>query len=522
MRLIIVHHHFRPGGVRRVIEQSAPFLADGRAGAVVLVGGEPPEPGWYEGLVRRLAQVSVPVSWVADRAFAYAAESRLPAAEVRRRVARQLRGIFEGADADGDMVWIHNPGLGRNVVMARELARVCRARGVRVVWHHHDWWFENRWARWAEMRRIRPTSLKDAARSCFPHGEGWMHVGINRRDADRLRRGFPGHAVWLPNPMEYREPRDGPDVTRARSWLTDRLDGDGTSPVWLVPCRFLRRKNMAEAVLLARWIRPEAWLVTTAGASSTDERNTWSRLKAAAAAGDWRVRLSVLDGAGPSAPSVESLLGASEAVVLTSIQEGFGLPFLEAAVAGRPLIGRRLGNVVPDLEGLGLRFPTLYDEVLVSPAWMDWGAEVERQERLFEAWRRGLPRACRGWVRLPAWLHAAAPRGVPFSRLTFTAQLEVLAHPVDATLPRALTLNPWMRRWRDWGVAERLPRISWEEGTLEGLSGTAYAKRFWNAARKAGRTPRSPAATAERVLEGFLRETLSEAYLYPLLWSSET
>ena len=42
------------------------------------------------------------------------------------------------------------------------------------------------------------------------------------------------------------------------------------------------------------------------------------------------------------------MLAASEAVLLTSIQEGFGLPYLEAAAARRPL-------VIPDLTRLSAR-----------------------------------------------------------------------------------------------------------------------------------------------------------------------
>ena len=40
-------------------------------------------------------------------------------------------------------------------------------------------------------------------------------------------------------------------------------------------------------------------------------------------------------------------------MMLTSAQEGFGLPYLEAAALRKPLIARHLPNVVPDLLELG-------------------------------------------------------------------------------------------------------------------------------------------------------------------------
>lgn len=522
MRWILVHHHFRPGGVRRVIEQATPFLVAGRATSVLLISGEAPELAWFHPFARRLSPI--PVSWEVEPALGYAAETRMAGSMIARRVRSFLRRVL-AAGTDEDWVWVHNAGLGRNIILMRELARICRRSRVKVAWHHHDWWFENRWNRWAEMRRLPKLSLRSVARASFPSGPGWLQIGINRRDVARLRRGFPRQTVWLPNPVAF--PAADPTTSiegreRAREWLAGHLDGDRVSPVWVVPCRFLRRKNMAEAVLVTRWLRPDAWLVTTAGASSEDERPTWERFVAAARKEHWRVRVSVLDRAGEGAPSVEDLLAASEVVVLTSIQEGFGLPYLEAAAAGRPLVGRRLPNVVPDLESLGLRFPTLYGELMVSRDWLDWQAEVTRQKQSFAIWRSGLPRGCRQRVRLPTWLETTAVEGVPFSRLTFTGQLEILAASTLGMAHVADRLNPWLVPWRQAAGTAELPRISWDAGAIEKLSGDAYARRFWNAAHRAAASKPASVDAAERVQAEFLRERLGPDHLYPLLWARET
>lgn len=537
---------------------SVPPVARGRFGEVILVGGSAPEPGWLRGLEELLSVHGIPVRWVADDAFGYSAETGYTAAEIRERVRRVLEGFWPSGSggAVGDWVWIHNASLGRNVAMVGELARVCRARGVRVVWHHHDWWFDNRWVRWADMRRLGVRGLGAAARLTLPDGPGWVHAGINRSDVAHLRGGFGRRALWLPNPVEpaCRAGKGGRSVRRqagkagadrdergkggagaegARSWLEEASGVPRGAPVWLLPCRFLRRKNMAEAVLLTRWVRPEGWLVTTAGPSSEDERPAWRRLMQAAEAGGWQVRLSVLAGAGAEAPSVSALMAASEAVVLTSIQEGFGLPYLEAASAGKALVGRRLGNVVPDLESLGFRFPTLYDELWVSSGWLDWPGEVERQRRVFSTWRGGLPRGWQGVLEPPRWLDSAWDGPVPFGRLSFTGQMEVLARPVGLTREAGLALNPELRRWAALAARGRLPVAAGEGDAPDRLSLEAYARRFWRGVASAGRAADGEEGVAHhagarngvvagRVVEGFLKAALSQDRWYPLLWSPET
>jgi glycosyltransferase involved in cell wall biosynthesis len=192
----------------------------------------------------------------------------------------------------------------------------------------------------------------------------------------------------------------------------------------------LRRKNIAEALLLTRWLRPEAWLVSTGGVSSADEQAYAWKLKTAARRHHWPLQLGVLGGGEWKKPSVAELLAASECVLLTSIQEGFGLPYLEAAAAGRPLIARALPNIAPDLERFGFDFPQYYREVQVPPELFDWDAEVRRQKKVFRAWKHNLPPACRSLAVEPALLRRArTPGPVAFSRLTLTAQLEVLAQP---------------------------------------------------------------------------------------------
>ncbi len=525
MRLIIVHFHLRPGGVRRVIELAAPHLAAAlrpRVTEVKLLAGEAPEDSWL-GSFRRLLS-GTPVVCTVDPVLGYLSEQRGGAGEAACKIRECLARILAGPGAADCLVWAHNLGLGRNLPLARELTRVCARQGLRLIVHHHDWWFENRWARWSEMRRAGFLSLKTAAASVFASSPGLRHAAINQADARLLRRHLGSQAAWLPN---LTEPGQLPSPRRTRfagAWLRARIGAD--APLWLLPCRALRRKNIAEALLLTRWLRPEAWLVTTAGVSSADEQAYADRLVGAACQQGWPLLLGALRGAPEGAPSVAECLAASEVVLLTSVQEGFGLPFLEAAAARRPLIARALPNIAPDLALFGLRFPQSYDDVAVSTALFDWQAERRRQERLYRHWLASLPSACRRWAAKPCLLACrSAPASAPFSRLTLTAQLEVLAWPPAQSWDLCAPLNPFLPRWRRRAAAGRLGVSEWPRRAGRWLSGRAYAERFARLAfgrTNASRLPRLKANPAVALQNAFIRDRLQPDHLFPLLWNSCT
>lgn len=516
MRLVIVHYHYRPGGVRRVIELGAPFVA-AAAGAeeVVLAGGELPDEAWLAHFQARLGKRRLRVACC--RAAGYWAEQRQRAEAVAAELNRFCRHLVNDAAAGEALVWAHNQGLGRNLLLTRALTEACAGRGVSLFFHQHDWWFDNRWHRWPEMREAGFRSLAQVAQVLFPEAPVVRHLAINHADTGLLQRHYPQQSGWLPNLMEADAAPMEAEVRQARSWLRRQLGED--APVWLMPCRLLRRKNLAEALLLQRWLRPEAWLVTTGALSSADERAYARRLTEAARGEGWRLRLSLLQGPEKGKPGVAALVAASEAVVLTSLQEGFGLPFLEAAQAGKPLLARALPNIAPDLAQFGFVFPQYYDEILVAPELFGWAAEAQRQRRLFRQWKQRMPRPCRALAPQPAVLaNGGVPAAVPFSRLTLAAQLEVLQQPAEVSWAACVDLNPFLRIWRDLARAGTLRPTTWPRSAERWLSGTAYQRQFRKMMRN--KPDAAPAAgRAEAAQQDFMRLKLSAENLYPLLWS---
>lgn len=518
MKLVIFHYHLRPGGIRRIIELATPHLvreAPHPITRVVLATGAPADRQWHDQFARQLPGVSVEV--MIEPSFNYLSEQGGPPDRITTRLRRALKKLFADSDSENCLVWAHNLGVGRNLLLSRELATACAERDLLLVAHHHDWWFDNRWARWPEMRRFGFRRLADAARAVFPQPGNTLHVAINHADAAILTRHFGKSALWLPNLTEPAPPPPAVRVRSAHRWLRNKLSHD-RAPVWLLPCRSLRRKNIAEALLLTRWLRPEAWLVVTGAASSVDELPYFKALERAAHKNHWRLRLGVLAGDESHKPSVAELLAASEAVLLTSIQEGFGLPYLEAAAAQRPLIARRLPNIAPDLDQFGFRFPQAYGEILIAPELFDWQAERARQQRRFNEWLATMPAFARARVSKPPMLVNDCPCAVPFSRLTLTAQLEVLAHPAHESWAACLSLNPFLETWRQRASDEKLRVTPWPRTAKSWLGGEAYARRFF-AALKSKSLSHPLAFSPEKVQSDFITAKLGARNLYPLLWS---
>jgi glycosyltransferase involved in cell wall biosynthesis len=519
LKLIIVHYHLRAGGVRRVIELAAPHLCRAaRLDSIVLACGEASDRAWNETFVRRAAPARV--EFFIQPAFRYLSEQRHSPAQLRPKIDAAIHRLLNGATGQDCLVWAHNLGIARNLLLTGALATACEHHGVSLVAHHHDWWFDNRWLRWREMQRSGVRSLAAAAKTIFPATKTIQHVAINRADSNVLRRHFRKRAHWLPNLAERATPPTAQRIRQARHWLNHRVGGTD-EPVWILPCRLLRRKNIAEALLLARWLRPKARLITTGGVSSTEEQPYSEKLAAAARRHEWPLHLGILARDQRHQPSVAELMAVSECVMLTSIQEGFGLPYLEAAAAGRPLIARTLPNIAPDLARFGFRFPQSYPDILVHTDLFDWSAEQARQARQFGRWKNQLPVALRWKAGNPDVLIARAkPAATPFSRLTLDAQIEVLAQPVERSWKLCAPLNRFLSVWRQRATRGTLAVTPWPRTADGWLSGQSYAARLLRIRRQ---PPSSPPGAQDAVdaQEDFFEKSLAARNTFPLLWNSE-
>ena len=113
------------------------------------------------------------------------------------------------------------------------------------------------------------------------------------------------------------------------------------------------------------------------------------------------------------------------------------------------------------------------------------------------------------------------PQPVPFSRLTFTAQLEVLCHRAEDSWNLCAPLNPFLQTWKTRAAAGRLQATPWPRGASKRLGGPAYAERFAELLNNIPLRAAKPGASLA-AQEEFIRERLDAAHLFPLLWATET
>jgi glycosyltransferase involved in cell wall biosynthesis len=390
--------------------------------------------------------LGIPADFIHEPACDYFSNQEETPKTISEKIRHALWRAVRETGSSRTLIWFQNPALARNAMLCREVAKFSRETGAALILHHHDFWCAGRWARWSELEQCDCPDLSSTAEALFASGTRSTHAGINLQDFHTLKRFFPASAFHLPNPVVRPGQSCQAQIDAAKAWVAKELKTDG--PLWIYPTRFLRRKNLLEAILLTRWLRPEAILATTSGHYSQDEANYAHDLKQAAAQRDWKVHFGLLDK--PGAPQVANILKIAEAVVHTSVQEGFGMSFVETAATGTPLIARAIPAVMPDLSAMGFEYPQLYNDIQIAPELFDVAAEIQRQAILVNSTRYGLPIHFQNIF--PSL--ATDTRGpFFFSRLTRTAQLEVLSHSATESWKICKPLNPCLEKFRHTRLA---------------------------------------------------------------------
>lgn len=430
MQLVVFHYHDRPGGVREVIWRGLPMLLERMPGVdrVVLVMGQMTDPGWVAALAVRLGPVAMRVEVRADFGYRSGGEQDMEVESVR-----VFRSILS---EPGTVVWAHNLSVGRNIPLLMALPVWCAAAGARLWMHHHDWWWDGRWGRWEEWRAAGVADLAKALEWSVPAGENVSHFCVNRADVAWVRRQAGGAVRWVGNPLPELSMPDARSFREARSWLRDLTGG---REVWVAPVRALRRKNLAEALYLAVGRGGDVAVVTSGGAGAGVEGPAWERLRNEAREKGWFFFPSVMDRTAPDGArfggSIQALMAAADVVVMPSLQEGFGLPYLEAAALGKPLLAREVPGVAENLSGIGCALRGVYAGLPVAADRFDFAAEKRRCALAWDRVAAGLPEEVRGFsgegaVGVGGWSDSRA-EAVDFGALTLTAQLEVLSGKSD-------------------------------------------------------------------------------------------
>ncbi len=380
MNLAIIHYHLHRGGVTRVIENQLAALdtvlpAEPPWRAAVLHGGRCE--GWNPQMASRLRALRVTLHAVPELGY-----DHLRPAGAEGGPAALLTAVMNvlaelGFAPAGTIIHAHNHSLGKNAALP-EVLPVLAEHGYALLLEPHDFAEDFRPENYALLRRMA------ADGTLYPQAPHVHYAVLNRRDQNILEAcGVPaGRLHLLPNPV----PGTGnlPPRGDARARLAERFDVPPDARFLLYPVRCIRRKNIGEALLMAALAPAGAILGLTLAPRNPVEVPYYQRWKRLAAELDLPCRFEV---GGPGGLSFLENLAAADAIVTTSVAEGFGMAVLEAWLAGCPLVGRDLPEINADFRAAGLRLDGLSPSLRVP---VDWVGRAAFHERFAAAYRRAL------------------------------------------------------------------------------------------------------------------------------------
>lgn len=221
-----------------------------------------------------------------------------------------------------------------------------------ILWHHDLAWMTPRYR--AELHDGYPWDL---LRTAWPGVEQVTISGYRRQELAELMNLPPEQIRVIPN---------GVDISRflkletLTSHLVERLDILSAQPILLLPVRITPRKNIELGLQILAEIRqrePHARLIVTGplGPHNAANLSYFERLQSL------RTSLSLEGSVFFLAELVPSILPdevvsdfykLADALLLPSREEGFGIPLLEAGLAGLPVFCAD----IPPLRDLGLDF----------------------------------------------------------------------------------------------------------------------------------------------------------------------
>jgi len=352
MNLDILHYHLQPGGVTRIIESQLTVLKESpRISALRLVVGSAPNGAAYPS-VRLVVEPTLdylPENWPSER---------------YRSEAAKLEEFFGSRLGTAEIVHAHNPTLGKNPLLTYVLSRMAES-GQALFYHCHDF-AERRPDRSGFLERVLGDCLgRDPRAVTYPDSPTCRFGVLNSRDFDfLLGLGIAGERIhFLPNPVQFEEEELSLDPKECRDRICRRFGLLEKPTIFLYPVRVIRRKNIGELILFSRLFAGRAfWLVTMAPHNPV-ERDEYERWKAFVR----ETRAPVAFEAGSKLP-FPVLMSGADRIVTTSVQEGFGMSYLESWLFGKPVVGRDIGYVTRDFVQEGLILDHLYSGITVRTA----------------------------------------------------------------------------------------------------------------------------------------------------------
>ncbi len=383
MQIAIAHYHLNRGGVTQVIANHLRALdvavPDGERLRVLLLYGGRRE-GWPEDLPAECPRLDIQLAEVPELEYDDGKVSDIEPLSLQFRIEDVLgRNGFEPEET---LLHIHNHALGKNTSVPVAAALLAR-KGVRLLLQVHDFAEDFRPDLYRKLVSLtaREGDTATLPELLYPQAPQIHYAVLNGRDRNVLANAGVEESQlhWLPNPVAAFG--ELPSQDEARTKLAERFGIASDVPLLLYPVRGIRRKNLGEMLLCSAALGDAASFAVTLTPMNPAERvshDAWRTLAE-------KLGLSCYFGVGDAdGLSFTENISAADAIVTTSVAEGFGMVYLEAWLAGRPLVGRNLPEITDDFVAQGLRLDAMYDSLAVPLDWIGEQALRGSVARIFE------------------------------------------------------------------------------------------------------------------------------------------
>lgn len=442
MNIVILHHHLNRGGVTQVIVNHLRALNEvaddcGSCRVGIVFGGR--QEDWPDDLQSQIPGVELSLHVVPDIDY----DTDVVVTPRPDNLAKQLATAMEqaGFRPEDTVLHVHNHSLGKNISLPGALGQLARD-GYALLLHIHDFAED---FRPDNYRRLRQTvGDGDPGRlhaALYPQAAHIHYAALNGRDLQVLRSaGVPESRLHaLPNPVA--DFGKLPPQSHARAEVQEHFPDIADGGYILYPVRAIRRKNLGEALLWSAAASGVHIGVTKPPLNPIEQPayQTWRKLAS-------ELSLPVVFDVG-DAPGLtfHDNVAAADAFITTSVAEGFGMVFLEAWLADRPLVGRNLPEITEDYVSAGVNLNALYERLAIP---VDWIGEDAFRRGMQETYGKvmsdfGQPQPVE--EALGRQIDALAEDGaVDFAYLTTSLQQDVIRSVADDAQRREslLSVNP--------------------------------------------------------------------------------
>ncbi len=452
MQLVLLHYHLNRGGVTSVVEnhlRSLALLPTNRVPTrvAIVTGGR--AAAWNhevaEDLPFECSLITVPELEYDHLSIG------------RGSLYKALQSVLQTFDRDSTILHVHNHSLGKNAAIASVLGRLAD-EGWRQLLQIHDFAEDLRPANYQHLLS-QADSAEQLQRQLYPQAAHIHYAVLNQRDHQVLAEaGVREQRLHLlPNPVKISQrPIELPESQETKQKLAESLGFPVEHPLVLYPVRAIRRKNLGEILLWSLLADHATFAVTLAPLNPQEIASYQSWVKFAAALG-----LPVIfDFAKRTNLPFEAVYAAADAIITTSVAEGFGMVYLEASLAGRPLVGRELPGVCNDFLLAGMEFPGLADTMAIPASCFDLEELRQTHDHLNQRLRTSYGLAPEPKPGTSAADLCFSEDTVDFGRLESKQQKLFLRHlKDDAELRQVLReMNPTVQRVGE-AYSEQLEQI---------------------------------------------------------------